>query len=82
MAKPPRTAVDEEHNLIRTQTVGRCNDWIVDLSDTINFQKVVSRTERAELIGGPLQSTFTDIGGVGTSHAALLFGMLEIVGCS
>ena len=72
------TAVDEHRDLILLQSEGCGSDGIKDLFHHLDFQKVVARSERAELLLTPLQRPRADPVRIGPGHDAPVFRCFQV----
>ncbi len=78
MAKAARAAVNLGHDLAGEEAHRRRGRLVEDLIDDIDFDEVVARAQRAQLVARPLIGPGADLVRVGAVDAAVLLGALQV----
>src|SRR5205823_9429549 len=80
VAESARAAVDEDDDLAgAVQAEGVGDVPVVDRLDLLDFEEVVARAERADLVGAALARPLADLPGIGARHRAALLDRLEVL---
>ncbi len=72
--------MDRDDDVTLDETVRGGDARVVDLLDTLHFEVVVARAERAHLAALPLLRERRDVGRHRAGHAAVFLDVLEVLG--
>ena len=78
VAEATRTAVDAHHHFAAAQAEAFGNLLVVDLDDLLQFQVVIARAERADLVALPALGMLGNLLRFGAGHAAVLLDAFQI----